>query len=453
MNARGRRPRAEADAVLPPASIGRAGGVLALSSLFANLLGYAVTLVLSHALLPSDFGAIGALFNLMLIGAVPALAMQLVAARATAHLMRDRAAATAAATAVAGFPGPGDPGGRRSEGADMLALDAELGRVAALLGVGLCLGMLVLAPVLAGFLHLDGVAPAAFLALSLLPTTLVFAAQGMLQGEERFTALSILFLTAAGVRFAGGAVAGLVGWGQTGVMGAMAVGALVAAVVSVRMVPTMLRRPRPGARRALLGRQVGASTVSTAGLLLLFNIDVLLARHFLPAETSGLYAAGSLFAKAAFWAPQFLATLLFPRMTSHAHRRNAVATGLALTVAIGAAILVVVVAAGETAVRLVAGPAYVAVTPQVWIFAALGGVLAVVQLLVYARLAVADRRLGIATWVAATGVCAVVAVWTHDSIAAIAGTALCGATALAILGGVIEWFAPHGHVRAAPPGP
>ena len=51
----------------------------------ANALGYAFTIVLAGALVPAEFGALGALFGVALIGAIPGNALQLVVGRATAQ--------------------------------------------------------------------------------------------------------------------------------------------------------------------------------------------------------------------------------------------------------------------------------------------------------------------------------------------------------------------------------
>ena len=58
---------------------------------------------------------------------------------------------------------------------------------------------------------------------------------------------------------------------------------------------------------------LGAGAV-TAGVLVLTNVDLLMARALLEPAAAGAYAVGSLFAKAAFWAPNFIAVLVFPRL-------------------------------------------------------------------------------------------------------------------------------------------
>lgn len=408
----------------PGVGWGRAGLAVAASTMAANLLGYALVLVLTRTLTPGELGAVGALFNLVVIGTVPALSVQLVAASRTARSLHRS---------------PGGPAGASLTLLNRLdRLQPTVLGAAVLLGATLGAIVLLASPLLAAVLHLDGVLPAVFLAAGLLPTTLTYGVQGLLQGRERFAALSVVFVLAAGVRFAAGALAGLLGWGTTGVMAATAVGAWVAAGAALAVLRPAWR-PAPD-RTAVVRvlRQVVGAGVSTAGLLTLFNIDLLLARYVLPAQESGVYAVGSLFAKGAFWGPQFVATLLFPHMATLARRDRAVVRGVVATAGIGVLVVAAAAGAGELLVQLVAGERYAVLASQVWIFVALGGTLAVVQVLVYAGLAVGDRRLAVVAWGVVAAVCAAVLGTPGQSVPGVAGTALGGAAALVAAGLVLE---------------
>jgi O-antigen/teichoic acid export membrane protein len=427
----------------PGASLAWSGLLLAVTTTLANLCGYGFTLVVSRALGPGEFGAIGALLNLTLIAAVPALALQLVAARVTARACcadrPDRALRRAA---------------------------ARLGRVA--LGIGAALAVVIVAGAapLAAFLHLDGQAPAIFAAGVAVAGTGAALGQGVLQGCERFPALSLVYLVSGGSRLAAGALAALAGGGQTGVMAATFGAAVLTAAVSTGLalpaLPGLTLPALPGvtvraaARVAVRaaghdgataghdgatagsderpGREVLGSTISMAGLFLLGNLDVLLARHYLPRDVSGLYAVGSLFGKAAFWGPQFFATLLYPGMATPHRRRTAVVRGLAFTTGTGLVAVGTCAAVARPALRALFGPVYLPLAPQLWIFAALGAVLAVVQVLVYAHLAAGVVRWGAATCGVAAGVWALVAWRLHGSVTDVAGTVLTGACLLAVLG-------------------
>jgi O-antigen/teichoic acid export membrane protein len=205
------------------ASLPRAFLVVAPAMAAANALNYAFNLVMSRLLGPADYGALGALLALVLVGTVPGVALQAVVARHT----------TLAGEAV----------GR---------LWARV--LVAVVAVGGALGLLTVAasPALRAFLHLQPLGPCLWLAAALLPLPLLSAVQGMLQGREWFGALAAVLLVAAAGRLAAGV--GLVS-GGLGVSGAMAATAIGSAVAVLAAVPRLRARagwerhrrpPRPG---------------------------------------------------------------------------------------------------------------------------------------------------------------------------------------------------------------
>ncbi len=401
------------------ASLTRSAVVLAAATTVANLLGYVLVLLLTRSLSAQDLGAAGALLNLAVIGMVPAVALQLVVARA-----------------VAGAPAPTPDGVPQVEAVPPGAAV----RVAVETGLLLCVLVAVAAPALERFLRLDGPWAALLVGAWLLPATVVFAAQGLLQGRERFLALSAVLVLAAAARPLGGAVEAVTGAGVTALMGFVAAGTAVAALVALRLVGEPLHVLAPAARAAagrLRGPLAGAA-VTTAGLLTLANVDLLLARHVLDPAASGSYAVGALFAKGAFWAPQFVSTLLYPRMAQPGRRSRAVVGAVGICTAVGVGAVLVTLALGGPLVTVVAGSAYRPLGPSLWLFAALGGALAVAQVLLYARLAVGDRTIGAAAWLCIAGLAVAVLLDPAPTVAGVAARALAATLVLVGIGLVVE---------------
>jgi O-antigen/teichoic acid export membrane protein len=396
------------------ASLPRAFLVVAPAMAAANALNYAFNLVMSRLLGPADFGALGALLALVLVGTVPGVALQAVVARHT----------TLAGQAV----------GR---------LWSRV--LVAVVAVGGALGLLTVAasPAVAAFLHLPSLGPCLWLAAALLPLPLLSAVQGMLQGREWFGVLAAVLLAAAAGRLAVGL--GLVegGLGVEGALAATAIGSAVAVLVAVPRLRAQggweLRRggwrwPGKGSPAAAVAGEVAAAAAGVLGLLLLANVDVLLARHFLPAEESGLYAAGAVLTKIAFWAPQFVVTLVFPRLVTAADRRRLLGRSAAVVAAVGAPLVVAAALAPQYAARLSFGEAYLDVGPTLPLFAALGTGLALVQLVLFTGMAAADRGLYRLLLAAVAAEAALVAVFLHDSVAQIVGASLAVVAALLVTG-------------------
>jgi O-antigen/teichoic acid export membrane protein len=411
------------------ASLPRAFLVVAPAMAAANALNYAFNLVMSRLLGPADYGALGALLALVLVGTVPGVALQAVVARHT----------TLAGQAV----------GR---------LWSRV--LVAVVAVGGALGLLtlLLSPGVAAFLHLPSLGPCLWLAAALLPLPLLSAVQGMLQGREWFRVLAAVLLVAAAGRLAVGLglVAG--GLGVEGAMAATAVGSALAVLVAVPRLRAQEgwerpRRPagdgawwwpRKGSEAAALGGEVVAAAAGVLGLLLLANVDVLLARHFLPAEASGLYAAGAVLTKIAFWAPQFVVTLVFPRLVVAADRRRLLGRSAGVVAAVGAPLVVAAALAPGLAARLSFGEAYVDVGPTLPLFAALGTGLALVQLVLFTGMASADRGMYRLLLAGVAAEAALVAAFLHDSVAEIVGASLAVVAALLVAGFALALRSPAG---------
>ena len=399
--------------------------VLAMATLSANVLAYALYLVLNRTLTPQDLGAVAALLNLTVISAVLALALQLVAARrvATGRAVASSRDATEAASVATGT----------------------------VLGLAVTGLLLLASPVVATAFDLGGVLPAVLVALGVLPTYLTFAVQGCLLGRERFGTLGVLYVLVAGGRFLAGAGAAWAGLGVAGVLGAIAVAAWVTAAISLAMVPAAVRGA--GAQlRSTWVRTVLHSATATSALLVVTNMDIPLARTVLSPVESGEYAVVSLFAKAAYWGPAFLATLFYPRMARATTRRSAVlAVGSTTVIALVGVALSAVLA--EPLILVVGGPPYVGLAPLVPLLTASGAAWSVAQVLVYWRLSRGDHRLGYAVWAVAGLIAATVLLWRHDSIAQVASTVLAGGLAVSAYGMVLLLGTSPGRpapVRAAP---
>ena len=391
-------------------SLTRGGLVLAPSVGLTHGLHYAYNVVMAAVLGPAAFGALGALLALILLGSVPGIALQAMAARHTALLA----------------------GGRR----DQRALWASLLRLAAWWGLALAAVTVAASPALGAWLHLDSPAPVLALALALAPSTFSYASQGMLQGREAFVA----FIAVGLVNAVGKLVAGLVlvaaGFGVSGAVAGAAVGTWLGAAAGLLLVRRAVAAAAPATARAApaptaLGREATVAVTGLLGLFLLTNLDVPLARHFLPAEASGHYALGAVVAKIAFWGPQFVTTLVFARLVTGGDRRRLLAGSAALIVASGALLAVglAALAALEVALPLL-GREYAAIGPALPLFAALGSSLALVQLLLFEEIAASARRMGRVLALAAVVQAALIWVAFHDSVGEIVGTALAVALAL-----------------------
>jgi O-antigen/teichoic acid export membrane protein len=360
-----RRPGvAGAGAVLGPAAL------VSAAFLGANALGYVFTVLAARSLAPAAYGELAALLGLLLVGGVAATGLQTAAAL---HL------------------------GRRNPSAD----PGAVGRWhATALTVGLSGAVLAVlaAPLVARLLHVTDPASLFWLAALVLPHTLVAGYQGLLQGTGQHARLAVVAAVFAAGKLAGGTAGLLIGGSPAAALAGMTAGAAAGALVG------WVATGRPG-----LGRDLGTAlrgALSASGTLLgfvvLLNLDVLLARHHLPAAQAGEYAVGAIVAKVAFWLPQGVGVVLLPRLADPEHRRRLLTTGLMLVGSVGLCLVLATAVLGAGALPFVAGPAYGgSLGGAAWLFAVLGTLLALAQLLLFSGMAAADRGATAAVWLAA----------------------------------------------------
>ncbi len=381
----------------------RGAAALFAGTLAGNALAYLFFLILSRVLSAPDLGAIGALVNVFTVTMVPGLGLQLAAARAVAPLS-----------------------GHQADPEQQQAVAASMVRAGLVTGLVLAGALAAVSAPLASILHLTSVWPVLALAGCAVPTTITYAALGVLQGQERLERLGLGYLLAGLARIPS-AFFGVAG-GLSAIMGQFALGWVVTAALTWVLV---LGRPRPRRRaqrqtlavwsgriRAQVGglaarsfgpgarltkRAVAAgvrSAIPVSGVLMLTSVDVILARHHLPEADSGAYAVGALFEKVAFWGPGFLATAMFARLSRPTERSRALALVTGATLALGAVGVGVAALLADRLSALVAGDGFGHVGPFVWLFTALGVLQALVQVFVYADVASGSNRAGAIVWLA-----------------------------------------------------
>jgi O-antigen/teichoic acid export membrane protein len=176
------------------------------------------------------------------------------------------------------------------------------------------------------------------------------------------------------------------------------------------------------------------ATHAFLALFVLTNVDVLFARHYLQPRAAGLYAAGAVIAKGAFWLPQFVPVLAFPRMADATQHGSVLRRSFTVVGAAGVAVTLVCLFFGDLVVSAVGGSRYESLADDVWWFAALGALFACSQLLLYGRLAAQDRLAAASVWAAAVAFAVAVATGRNDSLREIVSTGVACAALLVATG-------------------
>lgn len=370
------------------------------ATLVGNGAAYLLSMVAARALTPAEFGALGALLGILVIISTVALATQALTARRVAVSISDRATA-----------------------------EGEAVRLSVVVGLTIIVGGLVVAWPVGRLFAIPVLAVATGIA-SLGFTVISSAALGIAQGREEHLRFSWAFIAVQGGRAVGGIVGVLLLRSVTGVGFGVLVGCAVGAAIAYRMIC-------PRTWSAHLSTEVRGEFLHIVhALMVLFtltNVDVLLARVFLTEDQSGEYSVGVLLAKIAFFLPNAIIIVLFPKMTSGDNRRAVlIATGL--TACVGLVVTGFSFLFGNFVMRVLGGAQYSDLGSEAWLFALEGSAFALVQVLLYARLATQDKKAVIAVWVALVALVIAVAGWRHNSVAEIVTTVVAVSMVLTIVG-------------------
>jgi len=375
------------------------------ATLIGNGTAYLLSMVSARILDPADFGALGALLGLLVIIATLGISVQALTARRVS-------------TAPA---------------ADRKDVEGQAIRLSILVAIAIGIGSAVIAwpvstlfsiPILA---VVTGVASLGFVVIG-------SAAMGIAQGREQHVKLSIAFIVNSGGRALGGIIGVVVLQSVTGVGFGILIGCAIGAAVAYQLISPKTLSPK---LKDGISIEFGHVAHALIVLFTLTNIDVLLARVFLTEDLSGEYSVGVLLAKIAFFLPNAIIIVLFPKMSGGgSHRALYIATGL--TAMVGVVITLASVFAGDLVIRILGGSQYKDLGSEAWLFALEGSAFALVQVLLYSRLAAQDRRAVLAVWGALAVLVVVVVGWRHNTVAEIVTSVVAVSLALTVVGFILD---------------
>ncbi|MBJ7530983.1 MAG: hypothetical protein JHD04_15835, partial [Nocardioides sp.] len=115
-------------------------------------------------------------------------------------------------------------------------------------------------------------------------------------------------------------------------------------------------------------------------------------------DQAGLYAAGLILVKAVLFLPQFVVVIAFPSMASDGASRRALLLSLSTTAVLGACALGGTLLLPDLALLFVGGSDFDDIKSELWLFAIVGTLLAMLQLLLYSALARRQGRAILALW-------------------------------------------------------
>jgi O-antigen/teichoic acid export membrane protein len=340
--------------------------VLFAGGLVAGVGGFVYHAIAGRVLGPSLYGDVASIIALYSVFSTPTLILVLVLARYSATL-------TASGT---------------TDSVRYLVLrSTQLTAIPSLL---IIVAGFILAVPTADFLHLHSPVPVVWLGFGIALFWQVGIPRGILQGIQHFSALSANLSLEMVVRCA--ALAVLL-WAGTGVAGATI--AVLAGVAFAYLVGlyTLRSQLRAGGEKAALRSMVGFSMTAAAGtlgILLLYTLDVILAKHYLASHDAGIYGSLNKIGTILYFLTLSVSQVLFPRvveaLASNNHPGRLLAVSAGIMCALGAGALVVLPVLG----LLLFGPAFADAQKYILLVGLIGLALSLNNLLVQFSMAARD---------------------------------------------------------------
>ncbi|HEX6548425.1 MAG TPA: oligosaccharide flippase family protein [Candidatus Dormibacteraeota bacterium] len=372
--------------------------VLFVGGLVAGLGGFVYHAIATRILGPVRYGEVALLVALYAVGGTVNLILILVLARYAATLQA-----------------AGNTSGLR------YLVTRSLVVLAAPALVWVVLTALLAVPV-AAFEHLDSPVPVLWLGLAVAVFWYAAVPRGMLQGTQRFTGLSanlsLEMITRTGLLL----VFLKIGLAVTGAMVAVLLGIGFAFAVGLWALRDILATH--GERvplRSMAGFAVTAAA-GTLGVLLLYNLDIILAKHYLNGHDAGIYGALNKIGTILYFLTLSISQVLFPRVVEAVHRNAHPGRLLLLSAvimsALGACALAVFLVLPQVVVLLLLGSRFTDAIPFVFRIGVVGLAIALVNLVVQFLMAVHDRVFG-AILAGGCALLAVTIVVNHDGVGAV----------------------------------
>jgi O-antigen/teichoic acid export membrane protein len=364
----------------------RGGAAIAVAMAVMNVTTYGFTILAARLLGPEEYGALAAVMGVLLVVNVLSLGLQATGARRVSAAPQD-----------------------------LVEIEREVMRTSYLSAVALGLLLLVATPVVTDTLNLDSWLAAALIAVTVVPLSVMGGQAGILQGERRWGALAGIYLAVGLGRLGFGAIALVLEPHTLGAMMGVAAGAFLPVLVGAlalrhpgrRRALSALPAPGGGTAQAVPPRRwapggVLRETLHNSHALLAFfalsNTDVIVARSTLDARQAGLYAGGLILAKAVLFLPQFVVVIAFPSMSRQGSGRRMHLLSLGMVLTIGVVTVLGVATLSSLALVFIGGPEYGDLQGRLWVFAALGTLLAVLQLMIYDVVARQHQRMVFVVW-------------------------------------------------------
>lgn len=344
--------------------------ILFFGGLVAGVGGFVYHAIAGRVLGPEVYSQVAFLIAVYAVGTGPALILIVVLARYTAMLSAR-----------------GDPGVR--------SLFLRTVRLIAIPCLLLILLTTLFARPIARYGHVGSSIPILILGFSIALIWQVAIPRGILQGLQRFTSLSLNLSLELVVRTTVVYVLLMAGYAVSGAMAAVFAGLAFVFCLGLYSLRDHFRRMPQRVRLRVMANFSLTASVGIIGVLVLYNQDVILAKHYLSDHDAGIYGGLNKIGTILYFLTLSVSQVLFPRVVEavakEQHPGRILLYSAGILTALGACALLVFAMLPGLVVNVLFGPSFRDAIPLVFPVGLIGLALSLDNLLVQFFMAVHDR--------------------------------------------------------------
>ena len=281
--------------------LARSSLIVFVGSFFGGFGGYLYNMIMGRMLGPADYGILASLTSLFYILSVPSGTLSVVVSRNVAELAA------------------------RGELVRLRQFIGKLNKWFIAIGAAIFVLFVYLSPFVAGFLNISSIVPVAIVGILFGVSFIGAVNMAALQGMQKFFHFSMNGILSSAAKLVLAIAFVWVGWGVNGALGAQA----VAAVIAVARAWSCLNLPKPSAAPPAFLMDIAPMVdfakpvfLSTLAIATLYNIDVVLVKHFFEPTMAGYYGVLSLLGKIVFFITGSVAIVLFPAVVQRRSRNE-----------------------------------------------------------------------------------------------------------------------------------
>ena len=241
----------------------------------------------------------------------------------------------------------------------------------ALIGILVYGIVILLSPAISNFLKIEDSKYMIVLFASIPFGLILPVYQGVLRGLQRFFALGISMVSWSLFKLLFGIALVVLGYGVLGGLAGVVLAHVAAFLITVLSLRDLLSyKDFDTVELKDIIRYSGLAFLAIFSYTAMWNIDVIIVKHYLSPVEAGQYSAISVVGKIVLFAPAAVGIIVFPKAAekheSGVKHSHILIKGLTLAMLISSTIVITYALFPETIIRIVYGEKYLTITPYLW---------------------------------------------------------------------------------------